>query len=310
MPKLAQRTVGTIFLLINVVAWGAALPIVKPALSFTTPFQFLLYRFFFAAVLALPILAYYLKTRPQLIKSIPKIIRIESLQTIIALALIYEGLARTTALEASLIVTALPFFVTLGGIIFLREKEEPHEWAGLLLALSGTIFLAVEPAINGSLFDGRISLLGNLLVIAYNFGMAAYLLAAKKAYRQLPKFFTTSISFWLGLAAFALLSMWKQQLGPGELLAVSLEQLKNPAVLFASLYMAVFGSIIGLTAYIIGQARMEASEASLFTYLEPLVYVPLAVFFLQEPVTPGVIVAMVLIAAGVLVAEIRWRTKR
>ena len=76
-------------------------------------------------------------------------------------------------------------------------------------------------------------------------------------------------------------------------------------VLLAVLYMSLFGSIIGLTAYIKGQDGMEASEASLFTYLQPLVYIPLSVLWLHEQLTLTMLVAMVLIGIGVYSAEKR-----
>jgi drug/metabolite transporter (DMT)-like permease len=71
--------------------------------------------------------------------------------------------------------------------------------------------------------------------------------------------------------------------------------------------MATFGSIIGLTAYFAGQARMEASEAGLFTYLQPLVYIPLAWFWLGERATWPMLVAVLCVIAGVGAAELPRR---
>jgi drug/metabolite transporter (DMT)-like permease len=304
--RLAPRTVGVIFLLVNVVVWGAALPIVKPALSITTPIHFLFYRYFFAALLSLPILVYYLLRRPKLWRTVPRISAIEFLGTVISLALLYEGLARTTSLEASLVVTTLPVFVTIGGIFLLKEREDRREWAGLALAVLGTLVLTLEPIWQNGGLRGSVSLSGNVLILIYNFVTTGYLLLAKKYYQRLPKFFVTALSFWLGLIAFGGWTL----LGEGLAFQAILRELRQPAVAFASLYMATFGSIIGLTAYIIGQSKVEASEASVFTYLEPIIYVPLAVLVLNEPVTPGAIVAIGLIMAGVFLAEFRGRRSR
>lgn len=310
MPRLAPRTIGIIFMLINVVVWGAALPIVKPALDFTTPFQFLLYRYVMAGLFSLPILGYYLWKNWKLIRSIPLIVGIEILGTVAALGFLYEGLDRTTSLEASVIANTFPFFVVLGGILFLREKEERHEWLGLLVALAGTTFLTIEPLLNGSFFSGRISFTGNALVIGHNFSQAAAFLLAKRYYQKLPKFFVTSISFFVGIIAFALLSMAKSDLNLAQLATAGLLQIREPSVFLASFYMATFGSIIGLTAYIIGQSKMEASEASLYWYLQPLIYVPMAVFLLGEPFTLGTGVALGATLAGVVLAETNWRKRK
>jgi len=65
-------------------------------------------------------------------KQIFTIIALESLGTVFNLAILYLGLAKTTAIEASLIGTTGPIFITLAGIAFLKEKQENHEWAGLI----------------------------------------------------------------------------------------------------------------------------------------------------------------------------------
>ncbi len=82
------------------------------------------------------------------------------------------------------------------------------------------------------------------------------------------------------------------------------------SVWLASVYMAIFGSIIGLTAYIKGQDGIEASEASLFTYLQPLVFIPAGILLLHETVHPLQIFAMALILFGVYIAEKRSKKRR
>ena len=75
----------------------------------------------------------------------------------------------------------------------------------------------------------------------------------------------------------------------------------------ASGYMAIFGSIIGFTAYLKGQEGIEASEATLFTYLQPLIYIPLGILLLNEKVHPVQIGSLFIILFGVIIAEKRAR---
>ncbi len=290
--------------------WGAALPISKPAFTTTTPFQFLLYRFAFAALFSLPILGFYLWKQRALIKKIPVIVVLELLGTTVALGLLYSGLARTSSLEASLIAATTPLFTTLGGILYLREKEERHEWIGLAIALAGTVLLALEPLLTGRSAHATFSLSGNLLVFLQNIAIAAYYVLAKKYYRGIPKFFATSVSFYVGIVSFIALSMWQLSVSAPTLLNTAISELSQATVLWPALYMALFGSIIGLTAYIWGQDGIEASEASLFTYLQPLVAIPLATLLLDERVTWPMLLAVITIAIGVLVGEMRWKQLR
>jgi drug/metabolite transporter (DMT)-like permease len=296
------------FLLLNTLVWGAALIFVKPALDITTPMRFLLYRYFFAVLFSLPMLFYYWPKIKQKATALKRISALELLGTTIALSLLYIGLDRTSAIEASLLATTTPLFIVLAGVIFLRERQERIESIGLTLAFSGTILITLIPLLlNGSL-QNSISLSGNLLILACNVATAAYFILAKKYYHGLPKLFVTTIGFYLGLSTFFLLSWFEAGYSMTNLWSTILADFSTMPVWFASLYMAVFGSIIGLTAYIKGQEGIEASEASLFWYLQPLIYLPMGVMLLQETLYPIQLIGLGLILAGVIVAEQRSST--
>jgi drug/metabolite transporter (DMT)-like permease len=297
-------------MLINTIAWGAALPLVKPVFSVTTPFFFLLERFLLAGLLTLPVLIWYLYKQPQLRSHLPQIIGLEIIGTTIALALLYTGLSQTSALEASLLTSTTPLFTTLGGIWFLHEKQERHEWFGLMLAFIGTILLVAEPLMAESWSSAPFSFTGNFLIFLQNIAIATYYLLAKRWYKNTPKFFATSVSFWVGVMSFGLLSWLEVGSSWTALSAALLRDASSPAVWMGVIYMATFGSILGLTAYIKGQDGMEASEASLFTYLQPLVAIPLAWILLGEQVNIFIVISLLLIFAGVSVAEIRWKRRK
>lgn len=225
----------------------------------------------------------------------------------LTLALLYVGLDKTTALEASFISTTNPIFITIAGIIFLRERQEKREWQGLFLTFLGTFFLTLEPWFNGqnSASSGisHQTLWGNLLIIGQNITATVYFILAKSRYKGLPKLFVAGISFWVGLISFLGLSLMELSFSPTALWQAVIADWSHPSVWIASIYMAVFGSIIGLTAYIQGQENVEASEASLFWYLQPLVYIPLGVLILKEAVTPWQIISLVLVGLGVWWAQ-------
>lgn len=305
----STRQMAVLFMLINTVTWGAALPVVKPALDSITPFEFLFGRFLLAAVFSLPILAYYLWSirHAQWRRWLPRIIGLELFGTVGALGLLYAGLARTSALEASLITSTAPIFVTIGGIFWLKEREEPREWIGLLLAFLGAGLLAIEPLLTGRNGMAEFSFVGNVLVISQNVVAAVYYLLAKRWYSEIPKLLVSTVSFYIGIVGFFLLSLLERDWNASLLWQSMATNWTETSAMIAIGYMALFGSIIGLTAYIKGQNHMEASEASLFTYLQPLVYIPLSIFLLHETTTPPMWVAVVLIACGVIVAELRPR---
>lgn len=301
---MRKRFQAYFFLIITTITWGAFLPIVKFGFngSEITPFRYLFYRFTLAGLLSIPIIVYYLKRIKHKWQAIKTIILLELIETSMALACLYIGLHQTSALETNLITTSLPLFVIFGGIIFLKEKQEKNEWLGLLLALIGTSLIALEPLLVGNdHFSG--SMMGNLLVIGHNILTAIYLILAKKHYRKLPKLFVSSVSFFVGLVTFGLLSLVEANFSFGKLSQSIQTDLSSILVWGVIFYAAIFGSIIGLTAYIKGQNEIEASEASLFNYLQPVIYMPLGYFLLKELVTPLQVISLIIVVIGVYIAQ-------
>lgn len=295
---MSSRAKAYIALFIMSVIWGIALPLVKPSLNFVSPYQFLYFRYLIAAPLLLPVFIVYAFKLKLSFKIYLKIIALEILGTPIALPILYQGLKLTTGLEASLLGATGPIFTVLGGIIFLNERETKREWRGLLLSFLGTIILVFEPLITGRNHIVGFSLLGNLLILFHNLFNTAYLLMAKKFYRKLPKIFVTSISYPVALISLGSILIFTGQ-------STSLQLLSIPSVALASGYMAIFGSIIALTLLLYGQNLIEASEASLFTYLQGIIAIPAAWIFLNEIPTWPMFFSMVIIAGGVYLAESR-----
>jgi drug/metabolite transporter (DMT)-like permease len=275
--------------------------------STITPYRYLFYRFVLASILSLPfILGGLLKVRKRT-QAVLKISAIELLGTTVALSFLYIGLHQTSSLIVNMVATTIPVFVTIGGIFFLKEREEKHEWVGMGISLVATLVL-VWTSLQNDPGDSSASFLGTAYIVAYNIVTIIYVLLAKKYYAPYPKLFISGISFVVGAISFGFLSLFEAQFH-GTILATLIQtDLSSPLVLFVIGYAAVFGSIIGLTAYIKGQDGVEASEASLFSYLQPAIYIPLGYFLLREQVSFIQVISLLVIIVGVYIAERRTKT--
>jgi drug/metabolite transporter (DMT)-like permease len=69
--------------------------------------------------------------------------------------------------------------------------------------------------------------------------------------------------------------------------------------------MAIFGSLMAYFFYNYGVSKIEVSESTLYTYLQPVIAIPLSVLFLNEILTPAFIVGSVFILFGLIIAETR-----
>jgi len=286
---------------------AVAFPLVKPAFSTTTPFRFLFYRFVVAAILSMPILWHFGRKHQITLKRVGLITLIEALACIFTLGVLYLGLARTTSLEANLISTASPIFTVLAGVIYLKEKEERHEWLGLLLAFTGTLMIIFLPILMGRSSFSFMSFTGNALILLQNITGAFGLILAKKYYVHIPKLLVTSVTSYVAVIGFGLLAYWELGGLQHQFTQVIAHDLTQPSVLIAVFYMSIFCSLIATTAYLKGQECIEASEASLFSYLSPLVFFPVSVFVLREGFNFLHLVGLLIILTGIVIAEARVR---
>lgn len=300
-----KRVRSYLLLLLSTLAWGALLPIVKYGFDHSqlTPYHYLLYRFLLAGILTLPFIVATIPKIPHLSRTIWKIVFFETLGTSIALGFLYVGLYQTSALAINLFGTALPVFVILGGVFFLHEREEKHEWHGVILAIIGTLALIVGSL--GSQTHTNTTIFGLLCIVLYNIATVVYTLLAKKHYHPYPKLFITSVSFWIGALTFLVVAYLDDGSSVSTLLTYMKNDLTNPYALCTVLYAAIFGSIIGATAFMKGQDGIESSEASLFSYIQPIIYIPLGYFLLKEQASFFEVAALMFILYGVYSAEKR-----
>lgn len=290
-----SRRLAYLALITTVLIWGVAFPFVKPALDIITSTQYLYFRFLTAGIVALPVFIwYYLKKQPKLSYLI-KVIFIELLGTI-PLYFLYEGLSRTSSLDASLLGSVGPIFITLGGIYFLHERQSKREWQGMGLALLGSLILVVAPIFMGTT-DTPSSTIGNLLIMGYNIVYTLYALLAKHIYKSKPPLFVGSPAFLFSALIYGLLLSSQQSLPPLSLL------ISNTTILWPVLYMAVPGGVLAFALHLYAVGKIEVSEANLFTYLNGVVAIPAAYFLLGEKPTYVTLLALLIIAYGVYRAE-------
>ncbi|EKD79751.1 MAG: hypothetical protein ACD_40C00323G0003 [uncultured bacterium] len=287
-------------LIYNAIIWGAAFPLIKPAFEFITPTQYLYFRFLVAGCFGLPIFIYYfLKKRPTLSYTL-RLLAIELLGLPLPLILLYTGLDKTSALDASLIGATGPIFVVLGGIWYLGERQTNKEWQGLALSLFGSLILVIEPLLHSTNLDTPSSTTGNLYIVGYNLLYAVYAIIAKKFYRTSPQLYFGPLLYLITATIYAFMLSTQNQLPDFQLLTT------NYQVLLPVLYMAIPGGILAFALYLWAQSKIEVSEANLFTYLNGVVAIPVAFFLLGEKPSWLTLLAIIIISYGVLRAELRY----
>lgn len=301
---MSPRTKAIIAFTVSALIYGAAVPLVKPALDYITPSQFLFFRYTIAFFTLTPIL---IITRQ--IHALPPKVRIPlivmELASVSLLLVVYTALNLTTSLTAAFILSTRPLFTTIASVLLLKEHETKTEFLGLMIAVAGTTLVITAPYTNpaaGLASLNYSNILGSSMIIATNVIAALITVGIKKTYADLPKFTLTFHHLALGSVSLGLLMLLSGGLP-------SLAVLSLPLVAFPILYMAIFASIIGFTLYFFGLSRLDASKATLFSYLHPLVYIPLGYFWLNETISDLQLIGLLITALGFVIAEFRLQSK-
>ncbi len=290
-------------ILISQLIWGGIQPIVKPALEFISPTQFLFLRYSLAAIIITPLLFKYLKKLHCTRKQLLRVIFIEGI-TVINVFLLFAALTYVTALQSSLIIQTRPIFVTIACLMFLNENIEKHEWIGLLFSVLGTFIILAKPFFFHADGFNSISFIGTSILVLSNFIYAYTILMVKKHYTKISKPVITAVHMWLGTTIFSLYLFITHDFPTLQTITT------NASIGTAVLYAALFGSVIALTLSNYGIGKIEASEATLFHYVQPFIYIPLSVLWLNEPFESTQLLGITLIFLGVYYASSRPKKRR
>lgn len=287
------RRFAYLALLLTAVIWGFAPPIIKYTLGFISPTLFLFYRFLFASIFfIIPLSFKIIKNKPNK-KEIFQYLALGFLGTPLTLFLLFSGIQRTTAIDSTIIGIITPILVIMGGVFFLKEKLTKMEAIGVSLALAGTMVTIVQPFLEAKAQVSQ-NIYGNFLVLLGTITWAAFTLITKKLCRHLDFFVLSASSFLIGLFCFT------------TLMVIEKTPFLLPAnAIWGVLYMAILGSVVAYSTYIYGVSKIEASEATVFTYLQPVFAVPASILLLGEKTTAPFWTGAILIVAGVFICEFR-----
>lgn len=311
------------FLLSNLI-WAAAGPVVILTVQFLPPVEFLFYRFLITCIILLPIVVWELHKTHNNLKDMPSLILL-GLLGYGSLIFLFEGLKYTSAIDAAIIGIIAPVIDAFAGNYFYKEKISQRYKLGVTLAILGTLFVVIEPALSHSASDIPIDerIYGNVLVLIYSICLALYLVLSKemmgknssrlnlvlakagirKNSHSYSPFMHTALSFFVALGFYTVLFIVKMFGNPGETVTATEIIQMDQKVMFGLLYMALLS---GITAYSLmnwALQRSTVSYSAVFTYLSPVLTLPFAYFMLGELPTVPAVIGSIVIGVGVIIAE-------
>lgn len=198
---------------------------------------------------------------------------------------------------AALFVTTSPFWM-LAMDALLPGGEPLHRPAigGMLIGFTG-VALLVAPDLLKHSFSGNI-VSGFLLL---QLGCAGWCFASilQKRTKATAHSIVSGAIQQLATGIFFFL--------PAMLFHPPLSQ-PTPKALMGLIYLVLFGSIVGYSAYIMALERLPVAIFSIYCYVNPVVAVFLGWLFYREPFGVQELIAMLAIFAGI--AVVTWTTNR
>ncbi|MEX3810620.1 DMT family transporter [Paraburkholderia sp. BR13439] len=192
----------------------------------------------------------------------------------------------------AVVFSTAPLLNSINGRLFMGRPLQPSAIAGALLGLVGIVCLFMQQ-MAGHLGDHTawlglgVAFLGTLCFSAGN------LLSSRMQSMGLHPFATNSWAMLIGAAVLTLGSLFA-----GYSFAVE----PSARYLGALVYLAVFGSVIGFTAYLMLVGRMGPERAAYCTVLFPIVALAASTLFEGYRWSVLAVVGLLLVLAGNVVA--------
>jgi len=139
---------------------------------------------------------------------------------------------------------------------------------------------------------------GPLLLLAAGIGWSVYVVMMKPLFARYGSMRTTALTGVMGMAPL---------LGLGSHRTLDLAAAMTGWQWTLLLFHSVLGTVFSIYLWNFGNKFISSASAAAFIYAVPLVSVVAGVVVLNEPLTVTLVIAAVLILAGVFIAQVRRR---
>lgn len=205
----------------------------------------------------------------------------------------HEGLARSTATDAALIINLEPVFTAAFAAVLLRERLGPTQWLGVGVAFAGGLLL-VWPSGEAS-HAGRA--LGNGLMVVSIAAEALASVLGVRAMRHYSGLAVTRSASSLGAAVLLAPALWQwHETG------YRVDWL-TPANGAALLYLSLGATVLAYVLWYRVLATVDAGRAGTYLYVQPLVGLALGILLRREWPTSAGWAGGTLVVLGILLAS-------
>jgi drug/metabolite transporter (DMT)-like permease len=275
-----------------VIIWGVNFPIIKGAFGELPPFAFNGLRFAVAAAVLGAVLwrqkGIAFIHRPDL----PGLALLGLIGHAGYQTMFIAGLARTSAGHSSIILSMVPLFVGVLGVVMRIERPTPRMWIGLVLAFLGVVIL-IRGRGSAGLYSA--TLIGDLLTMGGALCWAAYTVMSRPWLTRYSALHLTTVTLIIGLPVVLATAV-------PEALGVAWDRVGPQA--WASLaFSAIFAIAVSYLIWYSSVQAVGSVRTAAFSNLIPVVTLLSAWAMLGEPLGLVQVAGTAVVLFGVWLAR-------
>lgn len=289
--QILKKPIPYIALIVAHLIWGINFVVAKITLQEFPPMSLALLRFALASLLLAPFFLAETKKVKINKKDLPKLIAIGILIITLNITFFFEGIKRTTAIDASVLSLTIPMLSVLVGWWFLKEKVFLVNLLGIALGFIGALTIVGLPQVITGTVSAQ-ALTGNLLIICASIAWVAGATISKKILSKYSSLVVTAVAFLVGTITMFIPAAFEYIQNPGWISQVTILGVLGLG------FMTFLSSISAYFLFEWGLSKTSITMADIFQYIEPFVAAILAVFILGEKLSDQFLIGAGLIAIG------------
>ncbi len=202
----------------------------------------------------------------------------------------YAGLALSSGTAAALIMSSEPVWIAALAVLFLKEKLTLPRLIGVVFGLTGAVTVVLSTRSGGG-EGGANPLLGNILMVLSLLFEAGAVLSVKRLTKRYSGLTIVTYEFLIGSLILMPFAIWETvQLGAAH---------PTLAAWKAALYLLGGCTLLAYPLWFRLLETTDASDVTLFIFLQPVVGTLIGVALLHEPFTVWAAVGALLVLIGV-----------
>lgn len=210
-----------------------------------------------------------------------------------------EGLARTSAAKASIIIAAIPVVVAVASRVLLRERMPRRAAVGAAASLVGVAVLVLADPAAG--IDRLVARTGDFFVLGAVVAATFYMLVVRSIHTEVSTFHITALQVLYGTAFFGVYFLIvRPPVAWGSI---------SPEAIAALAFLVAFATIAAFFAYNYALSKVTAGQAAVTLNGIPVVTAITAWVILGERLTIAQMAGGLLVLAGVTVANATIRRR-